>query len=196
MKTLANNTKWMLALTGILMVIVGIMVMMHPLTATWTSAKIVGWFLIATAIFEAVAFVVNFKRFYAGWLLVRALATGMVGALFAFRPFASAELLTIIFGIWVIVDGAAQFANAFIVRSIDEKNWLWPVVGGIIEIIVGAFMLFHTGLSMIAVTYALAAATIADGIVMIVDAFKIQEALNEAKRWQKAIEQTFENVRE
>lgn len=196
MKKLANNTKWMLAITGVLMVIVGIMVVMHPLAAAWTSAKIVGWFLIAMAIFEAVAFVVNFKRFYAGWLLVRALATGMVGALLAFRPLGSIELLTIIFGIWVIVDGAAQFANAFIVRSIDEKNWLWPVVGGIIEVIAGVVMLFHTGLSMIALTYAIAIAAIVDGVVMIVDAFKIQKALNEAKRWEKAIEESFEDMQE
>ena len=187
MKKLINSTKWLLAAAGVLMIVVGVMIFANPLASAWSVASAVGWLLLVVAVIDIVTFAANFQRFYAGWLLVRGLATGVFGALLAFQPALSVDVMVMVFGIWIIVNGAVQFANSFVARALGQKEWLWPMIGGIVEVAAGAIMLFNTGLGLTVTAYVLAASLIVDGVVSLIDAFKIQQGINEVKKWEKAV---------
>lgn len=196
MKKLANNIKWMLAITGTLMIIMGVLLLAHPFTTTWSLAGVAGWLLLAVAIIDVVAFIVDFNKFYAGWLLLRGLVTGTIGVMLAFRPDLSVELLMMLFGIWVVVSGGIQFANSFIARALFQKDWYWPALGGIIEVIAGIIIVIHPGFAFTIAAYVIGISMIIDGIVNYIDAFKIQKGLSEIKHWEKAIKKLFAPVSE
>ena len=187
MRKFANYTKWMLVLSGILMALVAVILFTNPLASAWSTTNVVGWLMLVAAIIDIVAFITNIDRFYAGWLLVRGVVTGLIGAMLTFRPATSLDLLMIIFGLWVIITGSVQFANSFIARSLGQREWFWPLLGGVFEIIAGGIIIIHPGLSLIAGTYVLAASLMVDAITNFVDAFKIQQGLNEINRWEKAL---------
>ena len=187
MRKFANYTKWFLLISGVLMILVAGILFANPFTTAWSAANLVGWLMLAAAIVDIVAFVANIDRFYAGWLFIRGVATGLIGAMLTFRPVQSMDLLMTVFGLWVIITGSVQFANSFIARSLGQKEWLWPMLGGVVEIIAGGLIVCNPSLSLAASAYVLAASLLIDGIANFIDAFKIQKGLNEVKRWEKAI---------
>jgi len=190
-KKLANYTKWMLVLSGILMIVLSCIIFTNPFTSAWSAANLAGWIMLIAGIVDVVAFIVNFDRFYAGWLLVRGLVTALIGSVFAFRPEMTMDLIMVILGIWVIISGGVQFANAFVVKAVGIRDWFWPALGGIVEIIAGVIILMNPGFSLAVSAYLIAAGLLVDGITNLVDAFRIQQGLSEAKRWEKAVKKLF-----
>ena len=169
------------------MALVAVVLFMNPLTSAWSATNVVGWLMLAAAIIDIVTFIANNDRFYAGWLLIRGVVTGLIGGMLAFRPVDSMELIMIVFGLWVIITGSVQFANSFIARSLGQREWFWPMLGGIFEIIAGGVIIVYPGISLIASTYVLAISLMVDAITNFIDAFKIQQGLNEINRWEKAL---------
>lgn len=194
MRKLANNTKWMLALSGVLMIILGIIVFSHPFKGVWSVAQLVGWLMLVAGVVDFVAFIVDIKRFFAGWLLIRGLVTAALGAFLAFRPIASLDVLTTMMGLWIIITGSVQFANSFVIKAVGQKEWYWFLIGGIIEAAAGVIVILHPVFSLLVAVYFMAAGLIVDGVINLIDAFRIQKALNEAKRWEKAVKEALAEV--
>ena len=185
MKKMLNDAKWTLCLSGILMVIIGSLIFVHPVAAAWAYAQLIGWLLIAVGIFYGVGFFFNSQKFYAGWMIIAALVNILVGAMLTHHTGLSYDVLITVFGLWTIVNGATDFANAFTLRALRVRDWLWLLIGGLVEVVAGLLIVFFTDSGFIAITTVIAISFIWRGVVDLLNAWRIQKGLNKVNRLQK-----------
>ena len=187
MRKMLNDAKWTLGLSGVLMIVVGVLLFLHPVASAWAYAMIVGWILVAAAVAEIVGFCFNTQKFYAGWLLVSAIVNALLGLMLISRPGLSYDLLVTIFGLWAVVNGASDFANSFALKAIHYGDWGWLLVGAVVEIIAGLLVIFNPLSGFLAATTVIAVGFVWRGIVNLVNACKVQAGLNKLNRFQRAL---------
>ncbi|MBQ6154385.1 DUF308 domain-containing protein [bacterium] len=189
MKGLINKAKWLLIGSGVLSIVAGIVLLFYPLGVTLAATKIIGAVLLIAAVIDGVYFIMNFKKFYAGWLMVRALVSACIGLLFLTQTALSTGYMFVIFGLWIMFSGSVHFANSFVVRNLGMKQWYWAMLGGILEVIAGLLIIFEPLSGMLATALIIAITLIVDGVMSLIDALRVQKAMNSVKRWQKAVAQ-------
>jgi uncharacterized membrane protein HdeD (DUF308 family) len=124
---------WFLAL-GVLLIIVGIMAIGASWQATFATIVVFGWLMIAGGIVEIVnAF---FARGWRGFfvLLLAGILNVVVGVLFLDKPLMTAEVVTLMIAIVLLVGGIARI----IFTLFDHfPGWGWALLDGAISTLLG-----------------------------------------------------------
>ena len=128
---------WFMAF-GIGLLILGIAAIARSVTATVVSMVFFGWLLIfASGIEIAQAIMVGH---WAGFFyhLLAAILFGLTGLLLITRPVISAEVLTVIMGMFFIIGGLFQLISSL---AVSVPGWGWQAADGIIAFILGLLVL-------------------------------------------------------
>src|ERR1700681_1308530 len=130
---LRKRWGWFLAL-GILLVVLGMIALGSSVFMTLATMVFVGWLMIVSGVFQAVhAFTCK------GWSgffidLLTGLLYTVVGFMIVANPAATAITLTLLIAILLIFGGVFRIAVALSVRY---PNWLWLLLHGVINLILG-----------------------------------------------------------
>jgi len=128
---------WFMAF-GIGLLILGIAAIARSVTATVVSMVFFGWLLIfASGIEIAQAIMVGH---WAGFFyhLLAAILFGLTGLLLITRPVISAEVLTVIMGMFFIIGGLFQLISSL---AVSVPGWGWQAADGIVAFILGLLVL-------------------------------------------------------
>ena len=160
MKRVSTLAKWLLPISGILIVLLGgsMLFNRYPWENLLTLAIFVGFSMLFAGISEITAFFSAEKGRRSWFLLVCGVLSTLFGAWTVFGPgvLKVATILPLIFAVWVMTSGIMRIASAVSTRSEGSRVWLWIVVFGTLEAILGFFLLFHPVLSALIVSYMLA----------------------------------------
>jgi uncharacterized membrane protein HdeD (DUF308 family) len=141
-RELGPSSGWLIFL-GIILILGGVALLIAPflgglVVTTWVAAVFVvgGVFQIIHA-FQARGWKSGLWQGLSGVVYV-------IGGLLAFfNPLAGAVALTIILAATFIIDGAIRIGMAMSSRPID--HWVWMLIGGIVSVLVGLYILFVIG---------------------------------------------------
>jgi uncharacterized membrane protein HdeD (DUF308 family) len=134
---LKKGRKWLLV-TGILMIIVGILAFVFPVATTFVAEQVVGWvFIFAGVVMLFGSFSIQGAGPFFGALLW-SLLTGMAGAFLVFNPEAGVVTLTIVIAALFMFHGAYELFLAFDLRP--QKGWGWVLLSSIIGIGAGVLI--------------------------------------------------------
>ena len=128
----ATGGWWLVLLTGLLSVVVGIVVLAKPGDSLETMAVIVGVFILIDGLLELAASLMHGTQ-SRGMVALLGVLSAIVGVLLIRHPVGGVTFVTLLIGIWLIAAGVIRFAAAF---EVDEHRG-WAIIVGVIELIAG-----------------------------------------------------------
>jgi len=89
-------------------------------------------------------------------LLLEGIATVVLGILLLTNPRATLIAFSLVLGVWWLFTGILDIIAAFAGRH-GSRSWFWTLLGGIVSVVVGAFLLLEplTGAAVLPVAYTL-----------------------------------------
>lgn len=116
------------------------------------------------------------------WLLgLRGLLAVIFGLLTIFNPWASLQVLILVFGAFALVDGIfAIIAGATAPKG--SKRWGWLIAGGIMGILIGLLTLFAPMAAAFGLVFVIAFWAIVIGITQIITAIRLRKEI-EGEFW-------------
>ncbi|MDR0224840.1 MAG: HdeD family acid-resistance protein [Burkholderiaceae bacterium] len=180
LSTILHRTWWVLLLRGLVAIAFGVL--------TWAQPVVSLTALILT--FGAFTFVDGLLGVYSAirgrdqmrhWrvLLLWGLAGVVVGVLTAVAPGITALVMALYIGAWALVTGVLQIVAAVRLRKEIEGEWLL-VLGGLLSVVFGGFVLAQPGAGMMAMLWVLAAYAVVFGVLMVLLAFKLKKGVRGA----------------
>jgi uncharacterized membrane protein HdeD (DUF308 family) len=133
---LRRNWGWFLA-TGIALIVMGILALGASVVTTFVSVLFVGWLLVAEGILQTV---LSFRvRSWGGFFLymLSGVLSLIAGLLIVTRPLAGALALTLLMAAFLLAGGALRVAGSVVIRF---PGWGWALLGGIIDLVLGALI--------------------------------------------------------
>ena len=128
---------WFLAF-GIGMLLLGVAAVVRSVTATVVSMLFFGWLLVLASGIE-IAQAVMVGR-WAGFFqhLLAAILFGVAGLLLVTRPLKSAEVVTLLMGMFFLVGGLFQLVGSV---ALALPGWGWHAADGVITFVLGLLVL-------------------------------------------------------
>ncbi|GGH63560.1 hypothetical protein GCM10010975_29490 [Comamonas phosphati] len=172
-----HRTWWVLLLRGLVAIAFGVL--------TWLQPAASAAALVLVLVFGAYVFVDGLLGVYAAirsrqqsrhwWVILLWGLTGVVvGVLTVVKPAITALVLTMYIGAWALITGVMQVVAAIRLRKEIEGEWVL-VLGGVISVLFGCFVLAQPGAGMMAMLWVLAAYAVAFGVLMVILALKIRK---------------------
>lgn len=165
MKALFKSIKWLTLISGILIVLLGIIMLFTPLQNLAALAIFIGISMLISGISEIISFFGDEKGGRSGWTLTSGIIMTLLGIWIIFGR-GSAVLLAIlpfVFAVCVIGSSIMRIISSRSLKSEGFKHWVWMMIFGILGIVLGIVLLFSSVLSNMIVAYVIAAMLISYG---------------------------------
>ncbi len=135
--------KFMWILSGICLLILGIYLMLNPLSALNYIAILLAIIIVIQGIAGIVEYSNSKDRSGKGWDLFAAILNTIFGIFLLFSPLnlVLTAILPIMFGIWVMVKGLMQCIESIYLSKINSEIWGYVLTFGILNFLVGILML-------------------------------------------------------
>ena len=123
-----NSTKILIAVSGLLFIILGILCISRPGAALFSMAWLLGLITLVSGVLELIA-VLNAQRFIpnSGTRVLSAIFQIIIGCILLNHKLLVTVSLPIIFAIWVLVEGVIIAVKAFDYKQVDFKYW-WCIL--------------------------------------------------------------------
>lgn len=166
---------WLLAVTGLLSLIAGVVVILEPSHSLATLAVVAGIFVLIDSIYELVR-AVSDRVENRGLSAVMGAIGIVVGILLIRHPIHGVVAVAIVLGIWLVAAGAVRLVLAF-----SLARGAWSVAAAVIEIIAGIVIVSspHIGYSALAVVVGLS--FILNGIALLGVGWAIRSLASRAR---------------
>lgn len=175
MNSISKNW-WLVLIKGIILLLLAFYVFQHPVDALVGMALFLGIGLLIGGIsLVIVAFSVRKESDNWGWKL----AEGILDIIFALvllsNPAVTAAVFPFIVGFWIIIYGVIIIANSFKNWKEGASNWWMGILGGILGIIAGYFVMTDPLTGAITVTIWIGFGFLILGILSIALAFRLRK---------------------
>ncbi len=132
---------WLLLLTGLILVAVGILVFASPATAYLSLSILFGASILIIGFFETV-FAISARRSLEGWgwTLASGLLDIAIGSYLLMYPAVTMAILPFVLGFWLLFRGFSAIGFSLDIKSYGDSNWGWFLLFAI-GIIFFAFMI-------------------------------------------------------
>jgi len=180
MKALLKSIKWFTLVSGILIVLLGIVMLFTPLQNLEALAIFIGISMLISGIIEIVSFFGEEKGSRSGWTLASGILTTLLGIWTIFGRGSSVLLamLPFVFAVSVIGSSITRIIGSRSLKAEGFNYWVWVMVFGILGIILGIVLLFSPVFSSMMVAYIVAAMLISYGADNIAIFFRMNKAGN------------------
>jgi uncharacterized membrane protein HdeD (DUF308 family) len=128
---------WLLA-GGVATTLIGMFLLVYPAAATAGVTLFLGWTMLIVGIVGFIGAIVN--RADGGmWTgMILGLLTAVAGGFFAFNVLAGVLTLTMLFTIWLLVDGAVGIVASIFRRG---TGWGWWFTSSLLSLVLGIMLL-------------------------------------------------------
>jgi uncharacterized membrane protein HdeD (DUF308 family) len=166
---------WLLLLRGIAGIIFGILAFVWPGLTLLTLVILYGAFALVDGVLTLVAaFTGSAKPVLTWWLVVVGLLGIGAGVVTFAWPVITAVVLVLIIGAWALVHGIFEIIGAIQLRKEIDNEW-WLILSGAISVVFGLILLFAPGAGALGLIWAIAAYSIAFGILFIGLALRLRK---------------------
>lgn len=125
---------------SILLIILGIIAIALPFYATLSIELIIGWVLLLGGIVQLYKSIKTIKQPGGAISLMGAIIYIAVGVLMLIYPLTGILTLTLLIGIFFLLEGIAKIAFSFELKP--AQNWGWLLVSGIIALLMSGIILW------------------------------------------------------
>jgi uncharacterized membrane protein HdeD (DUF308 family) len=160
-------------LRGLFAVLFGVLTFVWPGVTLVTLILFYGVYALMDGVLAVVAAIQGRAPAPRWWLAIVGLAGIAAGVLTLLWPGLTALLLLFLIAGWAIASGITQIVGAIEVRKQIEGEWLL-IVGGILSVLFGLFLLARPGAGALAVIFVIGTYAIAYGVLLIWFALRLR----------------------
>ena len=135
---LKKNWGWFLAL-GILFIILGFIGLGMMVALTIASVVFFGVLLVIAAVAQIINAFKGKGWKSITWHILSAILYGLAGVVIFIDPLVASLIFTLVLGFLILLVGITRIVMAFHIRG--AKGWGWPVVSGIISVLLGIMII-------------------------------------------------------
>ena len=159
-------TKWFTLISGLLIVVLGVIMLFTPLEDLVALAVFIAVGMLISGIAEIAAFCGEETGKRSGWLLTGGILSTLFGvwAMFGYGTEALASSLPFIFAVWVMTSGIIRIVGSVSLKSEHFSMWGWLLAFGILGTIFGFLLQFTPLLSAVVASVSIAIILISYGI--------------------------------
>lgn len=140
---------WLL-LIGVLMIGMGFYVFMNPLNTILAVAMYIGIVFIISGFSYISTYLASRTS---GWFLANGLLDIVIGLFFIANLGLTAMSLPIMLAFWMAFIGILRIMAAFHMRSLKLPMWGWPLVFGLLSIVLGFMVLANPVVGKLTITF-------------------------------------------
>ena len=177
MSVMLRRSWWVLLLRGVAAIVFGVLTWMQPAASAAALVLIFGAYVFLDGVLGVFSAIKSRNESRHWWMVLLWGLTGVVfGVLTVINPAITALVLTIYIGVWALITGVVEIVAALRLRKEIEGEWLL-VLGGLISVLFGSFVLAQPGAGMMAMLWVIATYAVIFGVLMVLLAFKVKKAL-------------------
>ena len=170
---LAQNW-WVLALRGVFAIIFGILTIIWPGPTLLVLIILFGAYALVDGIFAVVAGFASRSANQRWWVLLLEGVAGIILGLLTLRwPGTTALVLVYFIAGWALITGVLEIVTAIQLRRVLTGEWAL-ILGGIVSIIFGLFLVFAPGAGALGLTLVIGVYAVVFGILLIILAFRLR----------------------
>ena len=181
-----KNTKIWLAITGVLLVILGILCIVYPTATLFTLAWMIGLFTLCTGISKFI-FAIQTRNILpnSGVRILSGVLQILIGILFLCNTFFVGLSLVIVFAMWVLFESVLVAVQSFDYKKAGFEGWWLMLILGIAGVVLGIIGLRNPVVSADAISLLIGFAVISIGAAHLFGYFGI-------KKFEKSMEKHVE----
>ncbi len=161
---------WVLLLQGILLIILSIYIFNNPVVVLAGLSIWFGVILLVTGLAGIIGWLSDDKDDREDMSLLWSSLTFVFGLLLVFNLLAAMKILTVIFGLWILLSGVWLLKNGWSIKSNNPGGWVMVIIG-ILSVLIAAMMIFDFGTGAIAIATLLGLQVLLMGIAFILLSF-------------------------
>ena len=157
--------RWNFYITGLILILLGVLTFNYPLEAIMTAGFFIGWGLVASGInYFSGYYFFRFKRFIALGILDL-----IAGLIMIIQPGLSAFFMPFVIGLWLFSNGTARICASFWLGGAKIQGWWYMLINGLVLIISALLMCASPLISSISIMLVLSIILIIAGVFAIVE---------------------------
>ena len=143
MRDRLKNLTISFVVLAILYVLLGLVLLLWPVTVMDVLCYLTGGILLLYGIFAIVGFCRTEERRAGSFLaLLLGIVSAAVGAVLLFQPTLFQNILTMILGIYILIDGLLNLKRALELRRMEHGGWTIYLVLSLITVVLGLVVVF------------------------------------------------------
>lgn len=179
---------WVVLIQGILMFILGIFIFKNPVEVLAGISLWFGIIILLTGITGIFGWIFGGKENRESSSLIWSILSVLFALFVLFNLLATMKVITVIFGIWVLLTGFSLLSSGWSIKKESGIGWILVIVG-ILSVIAGIMMMMNIGSGAEGVATILGLQVILTGIALILLSFakkmigsKIEDKIKSLKK--------------
>lgn len=158
--------RWLMLITGLLIIALGVFMLFTPVANLFTLAMLIGIAALFLGITEITTYFNEDKSQRSGMTLLGGIVVTILGIQLTFRLGAVtlAIMLPLLFGILIIVYGAMRVTGSLAKRRAGTENWMMSLLLGVLKIALGVLLLFFPVMSALIISTTLSVILVIHGL--------------------------------
>jgi uncharacterized membrane protein HdeD (DUF308 family) len=154
---------WVILLQGILLVALSFYIFTNPAAALAGISIWFGTIVLVTGLIGIMGWLFGDKKDRESMSLLWSVLTFAVGILMLLHLLATAKILTVVLGIWVLVSGILLLQNGLLLKNNNYGGWIMIILG-VLSAVVALMMIFDISTGAVAITSLLGLQVLVTGI--------------------------------
>ncbi|MGD9738734.1 MAG: HdeD family acid-resistance protein [Bauldia sp.] len=168
-----SENWWLFLVRGVLAIIFGVIAIAVPIATVITLAIIFGIYAIIDGVMALASAIRGDSKMPRWWLVIVGIAGIAAGILAIVWPDLTALLLITFIGAWAVVRGVFEIIGAIALRREIDNEWML-ILGGVLSVLFGVFVLIAPGAGAIALAWLIGIAALLLGIMLVGLAFRLR----------------------
>ena len=126
----------------VIIIVLGMFLIANPSVGINSALMLLGIILIVSGLYSLVKYSVN-KQIIFRFELIYGIASLVAGLLALFKPFAVANLITVLVGFWLIITSIFKFAVALELKKVNIESWTFDMSLSVITIFLGLLLVIN-----------------------------------------------------
>lgn len=170
----------MILLQGILLIILSYYIFNHPVEVLAGISAWFGLLVLAAGVIGIIAWTAADKEGRESLTLFWSIATAALGLLMLLNLLATMKILTVIFGLWMLVTGLHLTSSGWRIKNDHSLGWIM-VIAGLISIVVAIMIIFNIGTGAVGISTLLGLQVLIAGIALVVLSFAKKAIMGNVK---------------
>jgi len=173
---LFKSIKWLLFISGILIVIIGIATLFTTLDNLATLAVIIGILMLISGISEIISFCNREKAYRSDWMLASGILTThfAVWVSYESRMEALIAILPFVLAAWAILSGIMRIIGSISIKSEGMNLWGWILGFSMLSVVLGLLLLFSSILPALIISCLIGLTLVSYGLNNIIIFFRLK----------------------
>jgi uncharacterized membrane protein HdeD (DUF308 family) len=161
---------WVVLLQGILLIILSVYIFQNPVAVLTGISFWFGLVVLATGLLGIIGWLAADKQEREGMSLFWSILTAAFGLLMLLHLFATMKILTVIFGLWMLLTGVLLAQSGWSLKRENSFGWAM-VIAGVLSAVAAVMMVFNIGTGAVGISTLLGLQVLLTGIALVLLSF-------------------------